>query len=304
MRISIARRQIALQNDDLSLLPTVTAKVCKTQNDKGILTTTQLSYGFRPKRSSAHRGLKSLKHQPALKALAIRKRQIHVVGTPVWNDSGRPIYFDVEGVPDRDFYYLIGLRYMSGNNCVHRSFWADDASDEKVMWVKCLETLALINQPRLIHYGSYETQFLRRMKARYSLASMNSELIDHLISSSLNLLSFTYAQIYFPTYSNTLKEIAHFLGFEWSERDPSGLRALMWRSEWEHSCDSGIKQKLISYNAEDCAAVQKVADAITRVCDEQRTTNAAVDSVNVKSLTSEYPQRFGPLSLVPVLLPT
>jgi predicted RecB family nuclease len=231
-------RQIALQKDDLSLLRTITAKVRKTQNDKGIFTTTQLSYTFRPKRSSASRGLKSLKHEPALKALAIRKRQIHVVGTPVWNDLGHPIYFDVEGVPDRDFYYLIGLRYLSGNNYIHRSFWADDPSDEKVMWLKCLETLALLNQPRLIHYGSYETQFLRRMKARHSGVSINSGLIDHLISSSLNLLSFTYAQIYFPTYSNTLKDVARFLGFEWSERDPTGLRALMWRSDWEDSRDS------------------------------------------------------------------
>ena len=288
-------RQVVLQKDDLSLLPTITAKVRKTQNDKGIFTTTQLSYTFRPKRSSASRGLKSLKHEPALKALAIRKRQIHVVGTPVWNDLGHPIYFDVEGVPDRDFYYLIGLRYMSGNNCIHRSFWADDPSDEKVMWLKCLETLALLNQPRLIHYGSYETQFLRRMKARHSGVSMNSGLIDHLISSSLNLLSLTYAQIYFPTYSNALKDVARFLGFEWSERDPTGLRALMWRSDWENSRDSGIRRKLMTYNAEDCAAVQKVAEAIARVCDEQRTTDAAVESINVKSLPSEYPQRFPPL---------
>jgi predicted RecB family nuclease len=152
-------RQIAVQKDDLSLLPTITAKMRKTKNDKGIFTTTQLSYTFRPKRSSARRGLESLKHEPALKALAIRKRRIHVVGTPVWNDLGHPVYFDVEGVSDRDFYYLVGLRYMSGNNCIHHSFWADDPSDEKVMWLKCLETLALLNQPRLIHYGSYETQF-------------------------------------------------------------------------------------------------------------------------------------------------
>jgi predicted RecB family nuclease len=81
-------RQIALQKDDLSLLATVTKKERKTQNDKGILTVTQLSYAFRPRRSSAHRGLKSLKHEPAVKALAIRKRQIHVVGTPVWNELG------------------------------------------------------------------------------------------------------------------------------------------------------------------------------------------------------------------------
>src|SRR4029077_3813992 len=68
-------RQIVLQKDDLSLLPTITAKVRKKQNDKGIFTTTQLSCTFRPKRSSASRSLKLLKHEPALKALAIRKRQ-------------------------------------------------------------------------------------------------------------------------------------------------------------------------------------------------------------------------------------
>ena len=292
-------QKIVSEKDDLSLLTTVTAKERKTHNDRGIFTVTQLSYAFRPKRTLANRGLKSLKHDPALKALAIRKRQIHVVGTPVWNDLGQPIYFDVEGVPDRDFYYLIGLRYMLGNAQVHQSFWADDPSDEKVMWVKCLDTLALINQPRLIHYGSYETQFLRQMKARYSGASINSGLVDYLMSSSLNLLSFTYAQIYFPTYSNTLKDVVRFLGFEWSKGDPSGLRALMWRSKWERSHDSGIKRKLMTYNAEDCMAVQKVAHAIARVCAEQQTADAGVHSINVKSLAREYPRRFGPLNSVP-----
>src|SRR5260221_4611807 len=283
-------QQVALQRDDLSLLSTITKKGRKTQNDKGIFTVTQLSYAFRPKRSSAHGGSRSLRHEPAVTALAIRKRQIHVVATPVWNEFGHPIYLDVEGVPDRALYYLVGLRYVSGNSRIYRSFWADDPSDEKVMWVKCLDALALINQPRLIHYGSYETQFLRRMKARYSGASINSGLIDHLISSSLNLLSFTYAQIYFPTYSNSLKDVARFLGFDWSERDPSGLRALMWRSESEASRDSDINGKLMTYNAEDCAAVQKVAGAIARVCDEQQTAEGGGDSINVKSLTREYPQ--------------
>jgi len=287
-------QQIASEKDDLSLLATVRAKERKTQNEKGIFTVIQLSYTFRPRRSSVCRPLKSLKHDSALKALAIRKKQIHVVGPPVWSKLNYPIYFDVEGVSDREFYYLIGLRYLSGGRYVQRSFWADDPSDEKVMWVECLNALALISQPRLIHYGSFETQFLRRMKTRYASPSTNCGLIDHLISSSLNIVSFTYSQIYFPTYSNSLKDIARFLGFEWSNGNPSGLRALIWRSDWEASHDSDIKRKLITYNAEDCAAVQKVAEAITRVCDEQQTTDALVESVNVKSLTREYPQRFGP----------
>jgi hypothetical protein len=75
-----------MQKDDLSLLSTLTEKERKKQNARGIFTVTQLSYTFR----SPRRSPRTLpKHQPALKALAIRKNQIHILGTPavqpVWN---------------------------------------------------------------------------------------------------------------------------------------------------------------------------------------------------------------------------
>ena len=39
--------------------------------------------------------------------------------------EGVPTFLDVEGMPDRDFYYLVGLRFESGGEAVERSFWAD-----------------------------------------------------------------------------------------------------------------------------------------------------------------------------------
>jgi hypothetical protein len=35
------------------------------------------------------------------------------------------------------------------------------------MWAECLRTLAGIDAPRLVHYGAYETTFLRQMGKRY-----------------------------------------------------------------------------------------------------------------------------------------
>ena len=52
-----------------------------------------------------------VKHDHKLKALAIKKGQTHVVGSPSLSFEGTPVFMDVEGMPDRDFYYLIGLRY-------------------------------------------------------------------------------------------------------------------------------------------------------------------------------------------------
>lgn len=281
-------RQIALEKDDLSLISNMSAKERKKHHTKGIFTVTQLSYTFRPRR----RPVKATKHEHALKALAIRKNQIHVVGDCRPNCSGTPVYFDVEGVPDRDFYYLVGLRYESAGSVVHCSHWADATSDESKMWTACLRTISTIDAPQLIHYGSYETHFLKRMKHRYP--TEHADLVDRLISSAVNLVSPIYTHVYFPTYSNRLKDVAAYLGFRWSEISPSGLTALNWRLEWENSRADDLKQRLLVYNAEDCAAAQKVAEALLAIApalSPQENPNPNI--VSVPSMRREYPQRFG-----------
>jgi predicted RecB family nuclease len=287
-------RQIAGEKDDLSLLANIREKDRKKFNDKGIFTVTQLSYTFRPRRRPVRHRTRAPRYEPALKALAIRKNRIHVVGTPSFSIPQNPVYLDVEGDPDRDFYYLIGLRYKYREADIHRSFWANTPADEQEMWAACLRALSLIESPQLIHYGGYETQFLKRMKTRYG-DTKDSGPLDRLIASAFNLLSLTYAQIYFPTYSNSLKDIARHLGFHWSEPYASGVRALVWRSQWEASREPNLKQKLVKYNAEDCEAAQRIAETVAHICSEQPATAPKAASVNVNTLDREHPQRFGAL---------
>ena len=110
----------------------------------------------------------------------------------------------------------------------------------------------------------------------------------------MNVLSPLHAQVYFPTYSNSLKDIARYLGYRWSDANASGLHALMWRSEWETSHDPNLKRKLISYTAEDCEAAQRVAEAVTAICSEQESEAPEPStSVNVESLGREHPRLFG-----------
>jgi predicted RecB family nuclease len=255
-------RQIALEKDDLSLLPSVSEKERTKHHDRGIFTVTQLSYTFRPRRHSAS---VMVKHQPALKALAIRKNQIHIVDTPAVSVPGTPVFFDVEGDPDRDFYYLIGLRTGSTGSSTHYSFWANDPEEEQNMWADCLHTLSAIDNPRLVHYGSYDAQFLKRMRTRYPNVG-DSVFLEQLMSSAVNLLSAIYPHVYFPTYSNGLKEVAHYLGFRWSDSTASGLTALAWRWQWEFSHNPDLKQKLLTYNAEDCEALEVVFSILAELC--------------------------------------
>jgi predicted RecB family nuclease len=288
-------RRIAVQKDDLSLLSSMSAAEVKRQNNKGIFTVNQLSYTFSPRRKSKHSASKPEKYHHPLKALAVREGKIYITGRPDLNVTGTPVYLDVEGVPDRDFYYLIGMRTRNGDSYVQHSFWANEMSEEKEIWHSFLRTLTKIEDPLLMHYGSYETAFLKRMNGRYGGVDENPARVERLISESVNLLSVIYAQVYFPTYSNGLKEIAQYLGFRWSDSEASGLSSLIWRSKWESSEDPGLKQKLITYNAEDCEALERATATIAQLC--RRGNESAKprddDVVHTDSLKRKSSYRFG-----------
>jgi predicted RecB family nuclease len=111
------RRQ-AMEKDGLSLLSGMSEKERKKLHAKGIFTVTQLSYTFRPRRRRRKSRGKQQKHYHSLRALAIREKKIHAVGIPDPKLDGTPVYLDVEGLPDHDFYYLIGVRIGTGEDAV------------------------------------------------------------------------------------------------------------------------------------------------------------------------------------------
>src|SRR5208337_3379001 len=159
-------RAIAVERDNLSLLGGMTAKERAKYEEKGISTITQLSYGYRPRRRKRVkppllRGSPLIKHDHRLKALAIKKAQTHVVGSPSLCIAGTPVFMDVEGMRDRDFYYLIGLRYESEGKPVEQSYWANGPENESDIWQQCLRLLRGIENPRIVHYGALGYPFNR-----------------------------------------------------------------------------------------------------------------------------------------------
>jgi predicted RecB family nuclease len=258
-------RQSAIRTDDLSLLANLTASERKQLNSKGIFTVTQLSYTFRPRRRPKHLREQREKYHHSLKALAIRERKIHIVGSPKLNIRGTPIFLDVESVPDQDFYYLIGVRIFKNDSSVQHSLWADTQQDERKIWTEFLQVLAGVEDPVLIHYGSFEAKFIKLMRERHPETAASDVRLDRVLKESVNLLEFIYGQVYFPTYSNGLKEIAGFLGFNWPDRDATGAYSVIWRHQWEESMTPRLEQKLRTYNSADCEALEFVVKVLWRL---------------------------------------
>ncbi len=289
-------RKIAIEKDDLSLLARMSEQERKKFRSKGIFTVTQLSYTFRPRRRPKRQRDKREKYHHSLKALAIREKKIHIVGTPELKIEGTPVYLDVEGLPDRDFYYLIGVRIGHGEAAVQHSLWADTVEDEGKIWREFLAILESVEKPVLIHYGSYETTFLNRMSERHGKPAENGRVVEA-IEKPLNVLSVMFAQFYFPTYSNGLKDIAKILDFQWSDPIASGTRSVVMRTVWQESRDQTVKEWLVRYNAEDCEALEIVTSSLQRTCGTKSSSGLnesnVNDVVNVDSLKPQMPFSFG-----------
>jgi predicted RecB family nuclease len=277
-------REQALAADDLSLLATMSPKERKKLHDKGIFTIKQLSYTFRPRRRKRTSTVDPDKYYHALKALAIREQKVHLAGAPTLDITSTPIFLDVEGVPDRDFYYLIGLRIRTGESCLQRQFWADGPANEESIWNAFLAALRDLPDPQIIHYGSYDAYFLKKMRQRYCVSKEQTAFIQNLVNRSVNLLSVLYARIYFPTYTNGLKEVASYVGYRWSGPIKSGLEALATRVHWETTADPELKTRLIDYNSHDCQALELITNYIAGLCRKANESPTDPDFVNTANL--------------------
>jgi predicted RecB family nuclease len=266
-----ACRQAAEASDDLSLLRGLSEKEVEKHRQRGITTVHQFSHTYRPGRRGKRRAVRARKHDQALQALAIREKKVYVLDSPAVPQGGVAVYLDIEGLPDRGFDYLIGLLTVKEGVCTEYSFWADDPGQERAIWADSLRLIEGLGDYTLYHYGRYESRFLDRMK-RSAATGEEAAAVERIQARSCNVLAAIYSHVYFPTWSNGLKEVGSFLGARWSAADASGVQSLAWRFAWELTRDEAIKQRLLIYNREDCLALRRVTEFVLSVCGDRVST--------------------------------
>ena len=254
-------RDQAIREDNISLLRGLGEKEVKGYARKGILTLTQLAHTFRPRRKGK-RVTRRMDHRyHALHALAIRDRQVYLFGTPRVPDASVRIYLDLEGLPDEGFVYLIGMTVVEGGSEEHHWFWADTRDEEPRIFERFLGQISRFDDFRVYCYGRYERDFLKRMRK----AARAKGMVDRVLNALVNVLSVIHAHAYFPCHSNGLKDVSGCLGCSWTEQAASGVQSIVWRKRWEAGHAEEWKQRLVTYNQEDCSALRRVVEFLSAV---------------------------------------
>jgi predicted RecB family nuclease len=252
----------AVKEDNISLLRGMGEKEIKRYARKGIFTVSQLAHTFRPRRRGRRAPPKENHRYHALQALAVRDKRVYVFGTLQLPDAPVHVYLDIEGNPEEGFDYLVGMIIVEGDKEQRFSFWADSRDQEDRIFDQFLETVTPYPDFVVFAYGGYEREFLKRMRKR----AIRKAPVDRVLKALINPLSLIYSHIYFPTYSNGLKDVGAYLGCSWTEPDASGVQSLVWRGRWEASHAEEWKQKLITYNLEDCLALRSVTEFLYIRC--------------------------------------
>jgi predicted RecB family nuclease len=247
----------AEREDNLSLLDRMTPKLMRRYHDKGIFTIRQLSHIYKPRRNRK-KAKRQVRHNLELQALAIRTGKVHVDHLPELPRQSVELVLDLEGVPDRDEYYLAGLLVWRRGEAEHEFFWTDNANGEAALWSALVDRLEAFPDAPIYHYGSYEKKAFGILAKRYDKGSALERRL-------VNVASFVYGRIYFPVRSNGLKMLGRFLGAAWTDPQSSGLQSLVWRHRWEMSRCEGDKQSLLQYNREDCEAVRVLVDRLDQI---------------------------------------
>jgi predicted RecB family nuclease len=249
----------AVKEDNLSLLRGLGEKRIKACARRGILTLTQLAHTFRPVRRGKRTSCERRQRYHALQALAIRDRRVYVLGSLSVPAGGSSVYLDIEGNPLEGYAYLIGIIVVDSDGGEQQhSLWADSPAEERVIFERLLDLMSQHGDATVFCYGSYEAKFLERMRRN----SRRKRAVDTFAARLVNVLSVVYRSLYFPTYSNSLKDVASCLDFSWKAPDASGAQSVAWRLRWERTGDAGLKARLVDYNLDDCTALRKVTEFI------------------------------------------
>jgi predicted RecB family nuclease len=172
-------RAHAMRADHPTLLRGLGEQQLRRYARRGLFTLTQIAHTFRPRRSGRH-DRQTHPRDYALQALAIRDNTVYVLGTPDIPPQDTEIYVDVEGNPDQNLVYLIGMVVCEGGKQEKYSFWADTKQEKKVIFDQFVTILSRYKHALIYCYGSYEKAFITRMQRSASRKKIVDQILGRL----------------------------------------------------------------------------------------------------------------------------
>ncbi len=180
------------------------------------------------------------------------------------------VFFDIEADPVRNLVYLHGFVERPYAGTRRGAFKpvlcrGTGAAHEAEAFAAAWSYLVARSSDSVVYYYSkYERTAYRALSAKYPGVCSRDD-VDHLFGLP-NVIDL-YTDVIkphteWPTNSQSIKELAVFLGFQWRDPNPSGAASIEWFHQWVATGDPRIERRILDYNEDDCLATGVVVDGV------------------------------------------
>lgn len=244
-------KDIATQNQDISLLSGIGRSVRNSLAEKNISSLQELSRASKQDVTTV-RGVGPKKYSKMMRQAEVILSGNEVIkSSPSFKQDVISIYFDIEGETQLDIDYLYGL--LVDDEFV--AFWADSPEQEEQVWRQFCSFLNSLNKEFVLyHYAPYERTSIKKLYLRYGC---DEQLYKKIIHSLCDLHKVLKRSVVLPLTSYSIKPVAKWLDFSWRAEDASGANSMQWYQQYLDG-DEDIKKKILAYNEDDVKATKIV----------------------------------------------
>jgi uncharacterized protein len=182
-----------------------------------------------------------------------------IIRKPVFPQVRYEVFFDIESDPTRDCDYLFGMlvRDTSDGSAFYHKLLAEKPEDEGTAWKLFLDELATWDDFAIYHYAFYEKMVFDRLAVRHGAPA---PLVQKFHEHSVDLHQKTIDSVVLPLYFYTLKDVAKYLGYSWSDSDAGGAESVVWYDTWLRTGDRASLERIVKYNEDDVRATMLLRD--------------------------------------------
>lgn len=190
-----------------------------------------------------------------LQARALHERRPIQIARPDLDHSRPALFLDAESESSHGVVYLMGLLIERGPDRVFEYDLARSPGDEAAMWTRFLDRIQTLDGT-VYHYAPYERTILDRLAQKHGEQARADSLLDRMVDLSHVLKD----SVVLPLYGYSLKEVAPWLGFEWTGQTQAADDSMLEYLGWLDDGDPAHLDRILRYNEEDCRALAVVFD--------------------------------------------
>lgn len=194
-------------------------------------------------------------------AKVLMSSQPLVLRKPILPTVANEVFLDIESDPTRDIDYLFGvlIRDTATGKSTYHPYIAEKPEDEGVAWKEFLDALAGWEDFAIYHYAAYERFVFDRLALRHGAPSvLTTKFHEHAVDLHQKVVD----TVVLPLYFYTLKDIAKYIGFQWSDPEAGGAESVVWYDQWLKTGDRVWLDRLKKYNEDDVQATLLLRDWI------------------------------------------